>query len=125
MLNFRSTKARILTEHLLLLSIVFCCVLLLLVALRWYRAKSNIQAEVEEMQKEQRSLPSVRTVSVYELLRDRAVRWQFLSVIVINMGMQLSGIDAVSQTLCFSNLCLMYCLYCIKILCSIKYKNLN
>ncbi|KAK3511075.1 hypothetical protein QTP70_030110 [Hemibagrus guttatus] len=64
-------------------------------ALRWYRAKTNIQAEVEEMQKEQRSLSSVRTVSVYELLRDRTVRWQVISVMVINMGMQLSGIDAI------------------------------
>lgn len=78
------------------------CVLVLLLALRWYRAKANIQAEVEEMQKEQRSLSSVRTVSVYELLKDRAVRWQVISVMVINMGMQLSGIDAVSQTLSFS-----------------------
>lgn len=77
---------------------------MLLVALRWYRAKTNIQAEVEEMQKEQRSLSSVRTVSVYELLRDRSVRWQVISVMVINMGMQLSGIDAVGQTLCFSYL---------------------
>ncbi|XP_027035117.1 solute carrier family 2 member 15b [Tachysurus fulvidraco] len=64
-------------------------------ALRCYRAKTNIQAEVEEMQKEQRSLSSVRTVSVYELLRDRSVRWQVISVLVINMGMQLSGIDAI------------------------------
>lgn len=75
----------------------YVCLLVLWVALRWYRVKGNIQAEVEEMQKEQRSLSSVRTVSVYELLRDRAVRWQVISVMVINMGMQLSGIDAVSQ----------------------------
>ncbi|TSK17979.1 Solute carrier family 2, facilitated glucose transporter member 9 [Bagarius yarrelli] len=64
-------------------------------ALRWYRGKADIQVEVEEMQKEQRSLSSVRTVSVYELLRDRAVRWQVISVMIINMGMQLSGIDAI------------------------------
>lgn len=75
-----------------------------LVALRWYRTKANIQAEVEEMQKEQRSLSSVRTISVFELLKDRAVRWQVISVMVINVGMQLSGIDAVSQTLWFSYL---------------------
>ncbi|XP_060754964.1 solute carrier family 2 member 15b [Neoarius graeffei] len=64
-------------------------------ALRWYRTKANIQAEVEEMQKEQRSLSSVRTISVFELLKDRAVRWQVISVMVINVGMQLSGIDAI------------------------------
>ncbi|KAJ8250333.1 hypothetical protein COCON_G00222550 [Conger conger] len=64
-------------------------------ALKWYRAKCNIQAEIEEMQEEQRSLSSVRTVSVWHLLLDSSVRWQVLSVVVINIGMQLSGIDAI------------------------------
>ncbi|XP_028983045.1 solute carrier family 2 member 15a isoform X2 [Betta splendens] len=64
-------------------------------ALKWYRAKCNIQAEIEEMQEEQRSLSSVDTLSVWKLLRDNTVRWQVLSVVVINVGMQLSGIDAI------------------------------
>ncbi|KAF3708515.1 Solute carrier family 2, facilitated glucose transporter member 9 Glucose transporter type 9 [Channa argus] len=64
-------------------------------ALKWYRAKCNIQAEIEEMQDEQRSLLSVETMSVWKLLRDDTVRWQVLSVVVINIGMQLSGIDAI------------------------------
>ncbi|KAI3363091.1 hypothetical protein L3Q82_011533, partial [Scortum barcoo] len=64
-------------------------------ALKWYRAKCNIQAEIEEMQDEQRSLSSVETLSVWKLLLDNTVRWQVLSVVVINIGMQLSGIDAI------------------------------
>lgn len=64
-------------------------------ALKWYRAKCNIQEEIEEMQEEQRSLSSVETISVWQLLLDHTVRWQVLSVVVINIGMQLSGIDAV------------------------------
>ncbi|XP_059215930.1 solute carrier family 2 member 15a [Centropristis striata] len=64
-------------------------------ALKWYRAKCNIQAEIEEMQEEQRSLSSVETLSVWKLLLDDTVRWQVLSVVVINIGMQLSGIDAI------------------------------
>uniref|UniRef100_A0AAQ4RZZ5 Solute carrier family 2 member 15b n=1 Tax=Gasterosteus aculeatus aculeatus TaxID=481459 RepID=A0AAQ4RZZ5_GASAC len=40
-------------------------------ALKWYRPKGNFQAEVDEMQEEQRSLSSVQTVSVWGLLRDR------------------------------------------------------
>lgn len=48
------------------------------------------------MQEEQRSLCSVETLSVWNLLLDDTVRWQVLSVVVINIGMQLSGIDAVS-----------------------------
>ncbi|TRY92326.1 hypothetical protein DNTS_029283 [Danionella cerebrum] len=64
-------------------------------ALKWYRAKGNIQVEVEEMQEEQRSLCSVKTISVLELFRDPSVRWQLITVIVVNAGMQLSGIDAI------------------------------
>uniref|UniRef100_A0A3B4DI56 Major facilitator superfamily (MFS) profile domain-containing protein n=1 Tax=Pygocentrus nattereri TaxID=42514 RepID=A0A3B4DI56_PYGNA len=64
-------------------------------ALKWYRAKCNIQAEIEEMQEEQRSLSTVETVSVWQLLLDPTVRWQVLSVVIINIGMQLSGIDAI------------------------------
>uniref|UniRef100_A0A1A8BF61 Solute carrier family 2 (Facilitated glucose transporter), member 15a n=1 Tax=Nothobranchius kadleci TaxID=1051664 RepID=A0A1A8BF61_NOTKA len=64
-------------------------------ALKWYRAKCDIQAEIEEMQEEQRSLSSVETLSVWKLLLDDSVRWQVLSVVVINIGMQLSGIDAI------------------------------
>ncbi|XP_045927322.1 solute carrier family 2, facilitated glucose transporter member 5-like [Micropterus dolomieu] len=70
-------------------------------ALKWYRAKCNIQAEIEEMQEEQRSLSSVETLSVWKLLVDDTVRWQVLSVVVINIGMQLSGIDALDLAACF------------------------
>ncbi|CAK6962850.1 solute carrier family 2 member 15b [Scomber scombrus] len=64
-------------------------------ALKWYRTKGNIQAEVEEMQEEQRSLSSVQTISVRGLLMDRCVRWQVITIVVVNIGMQLSGIDAI------------------------------
>lgn len=47
------------------------------------------------MQEEQRSLSSVKTLSVRRLLLDRSVRWQVLTIVVVNIGMQLSGIDAV------------------------------
>uniref|UniRef100_A0A669C161 Solute carrier family 2 member 15b n=1 Tax=Oreochromis niloticus TaxID=8128 RepID=A0A669C161_ORENI len=39
-------------------------------ALKWFRTKGNIQAEVEEMQEEQRSLSSMQTLSVCSLLMD-------------------------------------------------------
>ncbi|XP_023277763.1 solute carrier family 2, facilitated glucose transporter member 5-like [Seriola lalandi dorsalis] len=64
-------------------------------ALKWYRPKGNIQAEVEEMQEEQRSLSSIQTISVRGLLMDRCVRWQVITIMVVNIGMQLSGIDAI------------------------------
>uniref|UniRef100_H9GI48 Major facilitator superfamily (MFS) profile domain-containing protein n=1 Tax=Anolis carolinensis TaxID=28377 RepID=H9GI48_ANOCA len=65
------------------------------VALRWFLGKYDVQDVIEEMEEEKRSLASVETLSVWQLLRDRSVRWQVLSVVVINMGMQLSGIDAI------------------------------
>ncbi|XP_034456194.1 solute carrier family 2 member 15b isoform X2 [Hippoglossus hippoglossus] len=64
-------------------------------ALKWFRTKGDIQAEVEEMQEEQRSLSSIQTISVWGLLRDRCVRWQVITIMVVNVGMQLSGIDAI------------------------------
>ncbi|XP_077575180.1 solute carrier family 2 member 15b isoform X1 [Stigmatopora nigra] len=64
-------------------------------ALKWFRPKGNIQLEVEEMQEEQRSLSSIQTVSVCGLLMDRCVRWQVITIVVVNIGMQLSGIDAI------------------------------
>ncbi|XP_054460305.1 solute carrier family 2 member 15b [Anoplopoma fimbria] len=64
-------------------------------ALKWYRPEGNIQAEVDEMQEEQRSLSSIQTMSVRGLLRDRCVRWQVITIAVVNIGMQLSGIDAI------------------------------
>ena len=40
-------------------------------------------------------------MSVIGLLKDRSVRWQVITIVVINIGMQLSGIDAVSPARVF------------------------
>ena len=65
-------------------------------ALRRFLGTPDVQDVIEEMKEEQWSLSSVEMVSVWQLLQDRFVRWQTLSVVVVNAGMQLSGIDAVS-----------------------------
>uniref|UniRef100_A0A8C0GFP1 Major facilitator superfamily (MFS) profile domain-containing protein n=1 Tax=Chelonoidis abingdonii TaxID=106734 RepID=A0A8C0GFP1_CHEAB len=64
-------------------------------ALRWFLGKDDVRDVLEEMWEERRSLSSLETISIWQLLRDGSVRWQTLSVVVINMGMQLSGIDAI------------------------------
>ncbi|XP_073541387.1 solute carrier family 2, facilitated glucose transporter member 9-like [Phyllobates terribilis] len=64
-------------------------------ALRCFLGEYDVHDVIEEMQEEQQSLTSVDTVSVCQLLRDHTLFWQILSVVVINMGMQLSGIDAI------------------------------
>ncbi|XP_030909663.2 solute carrier family 2, facilitated glucose transporter member 5-like isoform X7 [Melopsittacus undulatus] len=55
----------------------------------------DVQDVIKEMKAEQQSLSSMEMVSVWQLLWDRSVRWQTLSVVVVNAGMQLSGIDAI------------------------------
>lgn len=65
-------------------------------ALHRFLGTPDVQEVLEEMKEEQQSLSSVQTVSVRQLLQDGSVRWQTLSVAVVNVGMQLSGIDAVS-----------------------------
>lgn len=65
-------------------------------ALHRFLGTPEVQDVIEEMKEEQRSLSSMEMVSVWQLLRERSVRWQTLSVVVLNAGMQLSGIDAVS-----------------------------
>ncbi|NWI06779.1 GTR9 protein, partial [Tichodroma muraria] len=64
-------------------------------ALHRFLGTPDVQDVIEEMREEQRSLSSMEMVSVWQLLRDRSVRWQTLSVVVVNAGMQLSGIDAI------------------------------
>ncbi|XP_071419589.1 solute carrier family 2, facilitated glucose transporter member 9-like isoform X5 [Pithys albifrons albifrons] len=64
-------------------------------ALHRFLGTPDVQDVIEEMKEEQRSLSSMEMVSVWQLLRDHSVRWQTLSVVVVNAGMQLSGIDAI------------------------------
>ncbi|XP_037996706.1 solute carrier family 2, facilitated glucose transporter member 9-like isoform X3 [Motacilla alba alba] len=64
-------------------------------ALHRFLGSPDVQDVIEEMKEEQRSLSSMEMASVWQLLRDRSVRWQTLSVAVVNAGMQLSGIDAI------------------------------
>ncbi|NXB75208.1 GTR9 protein, partial [Donacobius atricapilla] len=64
-------------------------------ALHRFLGTADVQDVIKEMKEEQRSLSSMEMVSIWRLLRDRAVRWQMLSVMVVNAGMQLSGIDAI------------------------------
>ncbi|NWX11772.1 GTR9 protein, partial [Aegotheles bennettii] len=64
-------------------------------ALHRFLGTPGVQDVIEEMKEEQQSLSSMEMVSVWQLLRDHSVRWQTLSVVVVNAGMQLSGIDAI------------------------------
>uniref|UniRef100_A0A3B3WH09 Solute carrier family 2, facilitated glucose transporter member 5 n=1 Tax=Poecilia mexicana TaxID=48701 RepID=A0A3B3WH09_9TELE len=90
----------------LFLSVVVVPTFIQLLLLPWFPEspryllieKNNVHATITGQYcctEEQRSLSSVETLSVWGLVLDDSVRWQVLSVVVINIGMQLSGIDAI------------------------------
>lgn len=72
------------------------------VALQRLRGWDNVDAELTEMRLEDQSERAEGRLSVLSLLSQRSLRWQLVSIIVMNMGQQLSGVNAVSpvHTIC-------------------------
>lgn len=61
-------------------------------------------AEIDDMMSEQKAIRGEKAKSVWELLRDRAVRWQLISLFLVVSCMQLIGTNVVRALLC-SALC--------------------
>lgn len=51
---------------------------------------------MEDIQRERFALDGEKPKKPWQLFTDRGVRWQLITVIVMTMGQQLSGINAVS-----------------------------
>lgn len=66
-------------------------------ALRRLWGKKDYSREVEEMLEEKAALERVRSHSVVELIQNRTVRWQLLTITVTFTTLQLCGINAVSD----------------------------
>ncbi|NXC15732.1 GTR5 protein, partial [Corythaeola cristata] len=64
-------------------------------ALRRLRGWDDVDDEVAEMRQEDRSEKEEGQFSVLSLFTFRGLRWQLISIIVMMMGQQLSGINAV------------------------------
>ncbi|KAF7209672.1 solute carrier family 2, facilitated glucose transporter member 5 [Nothobranchius furzeri] len=64
-------------------------------ALQRLRGWSDVDAELTEMRLEDQSEQAEGRMSVLSLLAQRSLRWQLISVIVMNMGQQLSGVNAI------------------------------
>ncbi|GCB74285.1 hypothetical protein scyTo_0003374 [Scyliorhinus torazame] len=64
-------------------------------ALRRIRGWDDVDDEIEEMRLEDESEKAEGHVSVMHLFSFRSLRWQLLSIIVLNMGQQLSGVNAI------------------------------
>ncbi|NWJ11982.1 GTR5 protein, partial [Crypturellus undulatus] len=64
-------------------------------ALQRLRGWDDVDNEIEEMRQEDRSEKEEGQISVFSLFTSRGLRWQLISIIVMMMGQQLSGINAV------------------------------
>ncbi|XP_072282436.1 solute carrier family 2, facilitated glucose transporter member 5 [Pyxicephalus adspersus] len=64
-------------------------------ALKRLRGCENVDDEIKEMYQEDQSEKAEGRLSVKNLCTFRPLRWQLISIIVLNMGQQLSGINAV------------------------------
>ncbi|KAM9785631.1 solute carrier family 2, facilitated glucose transporter member 5 [Neosynchiropus ocellatus] len=64
-------------------------------ALRRLRGVDDVSEELLEMRLEDQSEKAEGHLSVFSLLAQRSLRWQLISIIVLNMGQQLSGVNAI------------------------------
>nr|XP_009669774.1 PREDICTED: solute carrier family 2, facilitated glucose transporter member 5 [Struthio camelus australis] len=64
-------------------------------ALQKLRGWDDVDDEIEEMREEDRSEKEEGRFSVLSLCTFRGLRWQLISIVVMMMGQQLSGINAV------------------------------
>uniref|UniRef100_A0A8C5JRV2 Solute carrier family 2, facilitated glucose transporter member 5 n=1 Tax=Junco hyemalis TaxID=40217 RepID=A0A8C5JRV2_JUNHY len=65
-------------------------------AFQRFLGKGDVSQEIEEVLAESRAQRNTKLVSVLQLLRTRAVRWQILTVVVTMGCYQLCGLNAVS-----------------------------
>uniref|UniRef100_A0AAQ5YSU6 Solute carrier family 2, facilitated glucose transporter member 5 n=1 Tax=Amphiprion ocellaris TaxID=80972 RepID=A0AAQ5YSU6_AMPOC len=59
------------------------------------RGWEDVDEELLEMRLEEQSEKAEGRLTVLNLLSQRSLRWQLISIIVINMGQQLSGVNAI------------------------------
>ncbi|XP_066528378.1 solute carrier family 2, facilitated glucose transporter member 5-like [Hoplias malabaricus] len=64
-------------------------------ALQRLRGWADVDEELKEMRLEEQSEQSEGQLSVLTLFTMRSLRWQLLSIIIMNMGQQLSGVNAI------------------------------
>ncbi|XP_007908583.1 solute carrier family 2, facilitated glucose transporter member 11b [Callorhinchus milii] len=64
-------------------------------ALKMLHDPSDYLSEKEDMEKEQAETQGEKPRQAREVLADRSIRWQLITSIVLNMGQQLSGINAI------------------------------
>lgn len=66
-------------------------------ALKSLRGWEDVDGEIQEIYQEDQSEKAEGRLSVRNLCTFRPLRWQLIIIIALNMGQQLSGINAVSD----------------------------
>ncbi|XP_051888049.1 solute carrier family 2, facilitated glucose transporter member 11b isoform X2 [Pristis pectinata] len=64
-------------------------------SLRQLHGVNSYLSELEDIEKEQVAVQLQQSKTLWELLTDRATRWQLITVVTVNVGQQLSGINAI------------------------------
>ncbi|XP_018523815.1 solute carrier family 2, facilitated glucose transporter member 11b isoform X1 [Lates calcarifer] len=65
------------------------------IALKQLHGTDGCNGELEDIEKERDNLASFNARKPWELFTDRTVRWQLLTIIVLNVAQQLNGINAI------------------------------
>jgi len=59
------------------------------------RGTDDVKEEMEEMKAEKEMASKTKSLTVVELLKEKSVRWQLITIIVMHLCQQLGGINAV------------------------------
>ncbi|MGH0177506.1 UNVERIFIED_CONTAM: hypothetical protein FKN15_075382 [Acipenser sinensis] len=66
-------------------------------ALQKLWGRKDFKAEIEEMLEEQAAIKGEKPKSVWELLQDRSLRWQLITMVVTLTAIQFSGVSIISS----------------------------
>ncbi|XP_056274923.1 solute carrier family 2, facilitated glucose transporter member 11b isoform X2 [Pseudoliparis swirei] len=64
-------------------------------ALKQLHGRAGYDAEREDIEKERNNLVDFQTKTPWQLFTDRSVRWQLVTIVLLNAAQQLNGINAI------------------------------
>lgn len=68
---------------------------LLFTAIRQLWGEGQHQAEIDDIMKEKATMKNTKILSVLELVKEPAFRWQLYMIVILTATIQLCGINAV------------------------------
>lgn len=74
---------------------VSCVLCFLWTAMKQLHGADNFDREWEDMERERVSAIGIKPKKPWQLFMDRSLRWQVLTIILLNAAQQLNGINAV------------------------------